>query len=130
MDYGGAITLHGRLIVLQVTNTCKHQHLGQLVLHYRSKLTVSKGLEVTAPEVLANVAPQAIFEKLGFKITDKVYWTIKPNFKSNIRYNLPTYLQSYDVTLDVPYTGTSYINKIYVALHVSDRERLAWSSNN
>lgn len=84
MHYGGALALHDRLIVLEVVSTCKHQHLGQLVLHYRSKLTVSKGLEVTAPVVLANVTPQAVLEKLVFKIADKVYLTIKPNLSDYI----------------------------------------------
>ncbi|KAL9929049.1 uncharacterized protein ACN427_009390 [Glossina fuscipes fuscipes] len=68
----------GSLGLLQVIDSRKRQGLGQLVVRYMSKLIAKKGLDVTASVVFANVASRSMFEKLGFKIVDKVYWIRKP----------------------------------------------------
>uniref|UniRef100_A0A1B0BAF9 GCN5-related N-acetyltransferase Rv2170-like domain-containing protein n=1 Tax=Glossina palpalis gambiensis TaxID=67801 RepID=A0A1B0BAF9_9MUSC len=52
------------------------QGLAQLVVRYMSKLLAKKGLDVTAPVVFANEASRSMFEKLGFKIVDKILYPI------------------------------------------------------
>ncbi|XP_018793092.1 PREDICTED: uncharacterized protein LOC108971461 [Bactrocera latifrons] len=64
----------GSLGLLQVMESHKRLGLGSLVVCYMSKLIASKGLEVTAPVVFQNMASRSMFEKLGFKVIDNVYW--------------------------------------------------------
>ncbi|XP_004530236.1 uncharacterized protein LOC101450075 [Ceratitis capitata] len=68
----------GSLGLLQVMDTHKRMGLGNLVVRYMAKLIAGKGLEVTAPVVFANVPSRTMFEKLGFKVIDNVYWVLLP----------------------------------------------------
>lgn len=68
----------GALGLLQVMDTHKRKGFGNLAVRYMSKLLAEKDIEVTAPVVIENVASRAMFEKLGFKVIDKVYWADKP----------------------------------------------------
>ncbi|XP_036327946.1 uncharacterized protein LOC118740497 [Rhagoletis pomonella] len=68
----------GALGLVQVVDTHKRLGLGSLVVSEISKLIASKGLEVTAPVIFENAASRSMFEKLGFKPIDNVYWTPVP----------------------------------------------------
>ncbi|KAM7351783.1 uncharacterized protein ACRADG_004517 [Cochliomyia hominivorax] len=68
----------GALGLLQVMDTYKRKGYGNLAVRYMSKHLAEKDIEVTAPVVISNVASRSMFETLGFKIIDKVYWAEKP----------------------------------------------------
>ncbi|XP_037805747.1 uncharacterized protein LOC119599892 [Lucilia sericata] len=68
----------GALGLLQVMDTHKRKGFGNLAVRYMSKLLAEKDIEVTAPVVFENVPSRSMFEKLGFKVIDKVYWADKP----------------------------------------------------
>ncbi|XP_065356120.1 uncharacterized protein LOC135950512 [Calliphora vicina] len=68
------IHLLGSLGLLQVMDTHKRKGFGNLIVRYMSKLLAENEIEVTAPVVIDNVASRAMFEKLGFKVIEKVYW--------------------------------------------------------
>lgn len=67
----------GALGLLQVENTHKRKGFGSLVVKLLSKFLAENNIEVTAPVVVKNVASRSMFEKLGFKEVDKVYWQFK-----------------------------------------------------
>ncbi|XP_017854354.1 uncharacterized protein LOC108607818 [Drosophila busckii] len=65
----------GRVGMLQVQESQKRLGLGSLMVRYISKKIMEQGEEVLAAVVLENVASSKMFEKLGFKQIDNVYWT-------------------------------------------------------
>lgn len=67
----------GSLGLLQVEDSHKRRGLGQLAVKLMSKYLAEHDIKVTAPVVVTNVASRSMFEKLGFKIIDKVHWQFK-----------------------------------------------------
>lgn len=68
----------GSLGLLRVLDTHKRRGLGNLAVRYLSKVLAEKDIEVAATVVFDNLPSRSMFEKLGFKVIDKVYWADKP----------------------------------------------------
>ncbi|KAH8377482.1 hypothetical protein KR093_005692 [Drosophila rubida] len=65
----------GSLGLLQVVASHKRLGLGSLMVSYLSTKIAELGQEVLAPVVTENMPSRRMFEKLGFKKIDNVYWT-------------------------------------------------------
>ncbi|XP_030383181.1 uncharacterized protein LOC115630678 [Scaptodrosophila lebanonensis] len=65
----------GSLGLLHVTDGQKRKGLGSLLVRYMSKKLAELGDEALAPVVVKNVASRSMFEKLGFRQIDSVYWS-------------------------------------------------------
>ncbi|XP_034667480.1 uncharacterized protein LOC117900992 [Drosophila subobscura] len=64
----------GSLGLLQVLESHKRLGLGSLMVRALSKKINDLGESVVAPVVPENIASRTMFEKLGFRNIDKVYW--------------------------------------------------------
>lgn len=69
----------GSLGLLQVQESHKRLGLGSLLVRYLSKQISELGDEVLTPVVTENIPSRRMFEKLGFKQIDYVYWTSVEN---------------------------------------------------
>ncbi|XP_037805749.1 uncharacterized protein LOC119599895 isoform X1 [Lucilia sericata] len=68
----------GSLGLLRILDTHKRRGLGNLAVRYLSKFLADNDIEVAATVVFDNVPSCSMFDKLGFKVIDKVYWVDKP----------------------------------------------------
>ncbi|XP_037958664.1 uncharacterized protein LOC119688094 [Teleopsis dalmanni] len=68
----------GSLGLLQVVDSHKRLGLGSLMVRTLSHTLAKNNIEVMAPVVFENVASRSMFEKLGFRAIDKVYWAPRP----------------------------------------------------
>ncbi|XP_037958872.1 uncharacterized protein LOC119688263 [Teleopsis dalmanni] len=68
----------GALGLLQVMDSHKRLGLGSLVVRKLSRILAKNNIEIMAPVVFENVASRSMFEKLGFKAIDNVYWAFRP----------------------------------------------------
>lgn len=69
----------GAIGLLQVLESHKRLGLGSLLVRYLSKKIYEQGEAVLAPVLPENMPSRKMFEKLGFKIIDTVYWNYKIN---------------------------------------------------
>ncbi|XP_020798912.1 uncharacterized protein LOC110176811 [Drosophila serrata] len=67
---------HGSLSHLHVLADHRRQGLGSLAVRFMAKEIIATGSEVLATVVFANQSSRRMFEKLGFKPINKIYWAV------------------------------------------------------
>ncbi|KAH8281619.1 hypothetical protein KR054_001780 [Drosophila jambulina] len=67
---------HGSLSHLHVLSAHRRQGLGSLAVRFMAKEIAATGSEVLATVVFDNDNSRRMFEKLGFKAINKIYWAV------------------------------------------------------
>ncbi|XP_055920168.1 uncharacterized protein LOC129951846 [Eupeodes corollae] len=71
----------GGLGLLQVLDSHKRKGLGSLVVKAMAKMNAEKGLETMAPVLDGNIASQTMFERLGFRKIQEIFWFFRPSIE-------------------------------------------------
>ncbi|KAH8325552.1 hypothetical protein KR067_001339, partial [Drosophila pandora] len=69
---------HGSLGNLYVLSDHRRKGLGSMVVRFMAKEILKTGSEVMATVVLENKSSQKMFEKMGFRPIDTLYWAVIP----------------------------------------------------
>lgn len=69
---------HGSLGNLHVLSDHRRKGLGSMVVRFMAKEILKTGSEVLATVVLENKSSRNMFEKMGFRPINRLYWAVVP----------------------------------------------------